>query len=179
MECLTCHNCLPEGAVFCPRCGARCAGAAEPADYRYAAFISYRHIPRDAEVAKRVQRFIETFPGFRAALHGILLLENPANTLMHTSVRLSHDARHKSDANHRNLAPSSWPIPGKPLGKCFRDEDELAASHSLPESIQTALAQSRWLVIICSPEALESTWIQREIETFAGSPMGASAFYAC
>lgn len=135
MECLTCHNCLPEGAAFCPRCGARCAGAAEPADYRYAAFISYRHIPRDAEVAKRVQRFIETF-------------------------RLPRGIA-------KEQCESSWPIPGKPLGKCFRDEDELAASHSLPESIQTALAQSRWLVIICSPEALESTWIQREIETFA------------
>lgn len=166
MECLTCHNCLPEGAVFCPRCGAQCAEAAEPADYRYAAFISYRHIPRDAEVAKRVQRFIETFRLPRG------IAQNPSfeEPRQHADVNFSaasHDTHNKSDANHRNFASSSWPIPGKPLGKCFRDEDELAASHSLPESIQTALAQSRWLVIICSPEALESTWIQREIETFA------------
>lgn len=52
------------------------------------------------------------------------------------------------------------------LGKCFRDEDELAASHSLPDSIQEALAASRTLIVICSPETRESSWVRREIEMF-------------
>lgn len=52
------------------------------------------------------------------------------------------------------------------LGKCFRDEDELAASHSLPDSIREALAASRTLIVICSPETQESPWVRREIEMF-------------
>lgn len=52
------------------------------------------------------------------------------------------------------------------LGKCFRDEDELAASHSLPDSIREALAASRTLIVICSPETQESSWVRREIEMF-------------
>lgn len=52
------------------------------------------------------------------------------------------------------------------LGKCFRDEDELTASHSLPERIEEALARSQTLIVICTPAANESTWVQREIEGF-------------
>ena len=96
----------------------------------YAAFISYRHLPRDAEVACEVQRAIEEY-------------------------RLP---RHVAQA-HQAFRPPK-------LGKCFRDEDELAASHSLPDSIREALAASRALIVICSPETQESPWVRREIEMF-------------
>ena len=96
----------------------------------YAAFISYRHLPRDAEVACEVQRAIEEY-------------------------RLP---RHVAQA-HQAFRPPK-------LGKCFRDEDELAASHSLPDSIREALAASRTLIVICSPETQESPWVRREIEMF-------------
>lgn len=96
----------------------------------YAAFISYRHLPRDAEVACEVQRAIEEY-------------------------RLP---RHVVQTRQAFRSPK--------LGKCFRDEDELAASHSLPDSIQEALAASRTLIVICSPETQESPWVRREIEMF-------------
>ena len=52
------------------------------------------------------------------------------------------------------------------MGKCFRDEDELAAAHSLPEHITNALRDSSALIVVCSPETKDSIWVQREIETF-------------
>ena len=94
----------------------------------YAAFISYRHLPQDQEVAKQVQHAIETFKLPR----GI-------------------NAQGRTDGR---------------LGKCFRDEDELSASHSLPDRILDALAKSSSLVVICSPEARDSVWVNREIAAF-------------
>lgn len=55
----------------------------------------------------------------------------------------------------------------KRLGKLFRDEDELAASASLSETIVQALKRSRYLIVVCTPAAAESVWMSREIETFA------------
>lgn len=103
------------------------------ATLRYAAFISYRHLPGDTEIARKVQRFIESF-------------------------KLPRDLALPQNA--------TWPHPGSTLGKCFRDEDELAASPSLPKSIDDALARSHSLIVICSPETEQSTWVRQEIDTF-------------
>lgn len=134
MECPRCHTELPDNAAFCHRCGGEVDGALEPSDYRYAAFISYRHLPHDTEIAKQVQHAVETFRMPRGVSGSTF---------------------------------PDWPRPGKPLGNCFRDEDELSATHSLPESIQRALAQSRSLVVVCSPQTEESPWVRQEIEMFA------------
>ena len=98
------------------------------AEYEYAAFISYRHLPHDQDVAKRVQRAIETFK-----------------------------------------MPRGVALPGRSdgrIGKCFRDEDELAAATSLPNRILEALANSSALIVICTPDTQGSIWVQREIEAF-------------
>lgn len=70
-----------------------------------------------------------------------------------------------SNSNAHTEQPRKTPRSPK-LGKCFRDEDELAASRSLPNSIREALAASRTLIVICSPETQESPWVRREIEMF-------------
>lgn len=59
--CTACGHGLVPGAVFCPRCGTRVEGARECEDYAYEAFISYRHLPLDAQVAMRLQRSLEGF----------------------------------------------------------------------------------------------------------------------
>ena len=137
MKCTVCHTELSERAVYCHACGTLQAGAVEATDYEYAAFISYRHLPRDQQIAIEVQKAIETYrlpqsivPAFQR--------ESRANN--------GHD-RH--------------------LGKCFRDEDELTATHSLPDRITKALARSSALVVVCSPDTPNSDWVKREIETFA------------
>jgi len=48
----------------------------------------------------------------------------------------------------------------------FRDRDELSSAASLGERIEGALAASRNLIVICSPNAVRSRWVNEEIRTF-------------
>jgi hypothetical protein len=73
---------------------------------------------------------------------------------------------------HRRLegyrTPRALVAAGKPkrLKRVFRDEEELQASPNLSTTIQTELKASRYLIVLCSPEAVESKWINAEIEYF-------------
>lgn len=48
----------------------------------------------------------------------------------------------------------------------FRDREELAAGH-LGDAIESNLRASSALIIVCSPNAAASPWVQKEIEYFA------------
>ncbi len=48
----------------------------------------------------------------------------------------------------------------------FRDRDDLHAGADLRVEVQAALTASRWLVVVCSPEAARSLWVEREIVEF-------------
>lgn len=48
----------------------------------------------------------------------------------------------------------------------FRDRDELATAESLTRSIEQALDESEALVVICSPDAVASRWVNEEIRYF-------------
>ncbi len=52
------------------------------------------------------------------------------------------------------------------IERVFRDEDELPIASSLEDAIVTALQNSEWLIVICSPRILESVWCRLEISTF-------------
>ena len=52
------------------------------------------------------------------------------------------------------------------LSPIFRDVTELTASHSLSERINEAVAQSRFLIVLCSPAAKQSEWVNKEIRLF-------------
>lgn len=52
------------------------------------------------------------------------------------------------------------------LGKVFLDRDELPSASSLSDEIQAALAASETLVVICSPAAAKSRWVNEEIRSF-------------
>jgi len=51
----------------------------------------------------------------------------------------------------------------KPL---FWDRAELQAHHDLGELIERSLRVSRYLIVICSPHAAQSPWVEKEIQTF-------------
>ena len=53
----------------------------------------------------------------------------------------------------------------KELRPVFRDIDELSAGN-LPDQIKQALTNSQNLIVICSPQAAESPWVNQEVETF-------------
>ena len=50
----------------------------------------------------------------------------------------------------------------KRVGKLFRDEDELSASANLSKSITDALDDSEYLIMLCSPEYIQSEWCMLE-----------------
>lgn len=51
------------------------------------------------------------------------------------------------------------------LRPVFRDIDELAAGN-LPEQIKRALENSQNLIVVCSPQAAASPWVNQEVQTF-------------
>lgn len=54
----------------------------------------------------------------------------------------------------------------KRLGRFFLDQAELSASHALRADIETALTNSQFLVVLCTPKSAQSRWVQLEIEAF-------------
>jgi len=50
----------------------------------------------------------------------------------------------------------------------FRDRDDLSSATDLSSTVEQALADSENLVVICSPAAAESHWVNEEIRQFAG-----------
>lgn len=56
----------------------------------------------------------------------------------------------------------------KNIKRVFRDQEELPIGSDLGDNITGALAQSEFLLVICSPRTPESYWVQKEIETFIG-----------
>ncbi|HEX5961419.1 MAG TPA: TIR domain-containing protein [Rhodanobacteraceae bacterium] len=52
------------------------------------------------------------------------------------------------------------------LNPVFRDRDELATASDLDREIKTALARSECLIVICSPAAAASRWVNEEVMTY-------------
>ena len=93
----------------------------------YNAFISYRHKPRDIEVAQEIQKQLERF-------------------------HIPRDLRKKYGIER--------------IERIFRDKEELPTTSNLTDDIETALGNSDYLIVICTPATRESRWITREINLF-------------
>ena len=50
------------------------------------------------------------------------------------------------------------------VGPVFRDREDLSASSDLSQAVREALADSRTLVVVCTPATPGSQWVAREIE---------------
>ncbi|MEO6216277.1 MAG: TIR domain-containing protein [Sphingomonas sp.] len=57
------------------------------------------------------------------------------------------------------------PVPAR-LTPLFRDRDDLPAAGDLSEKVRAALAAADHLVVLCSPNAVASPWVAREIRAF-------------
>lgn len=91
-------------------------------------------------------------------------------------ISYSHRDENVARKLHRRL--EAFPIPralrvaepdstrGARLGAVFRDRDELASAASLSRSIEQALDESAALIVICSPAAVASRWVDEEIAYF-------------
>ena len=56
--------------------------------------------------------------------------------------------------------------PARRLKPIFRDSDELAAAHDLTSAVREAIAQSDFMIVVCSASSTKSVWVGREIELF-------------
>ena len=93
--------------------------------YKYDAFISYRHVEPDQTIAKEIHRMIESFK-----------------------------------------PPKEFYKSGKKTSfRVFRDREELAA-RDLSTSIEEALKESHFLIVLCSKRTPLSEWCEKEIRTF-------------
>ncbi|MFY9984869.1 MAG: TIR domain-containing protein [Chthoniobacterales bacterium] len=92
-------------------------------------------------------------------------------------ISYSHADKRLGDWLHRAL--ETYRVPKRLVGKngifgpvprrlypIFRDREELSASSSLGANIQRALQQSRSLIVICSPRAAGSRWVNEEVKYF-------------
>ena len=52
------------------------------------------------------------------------------------------------------------------VGRLFRDRDELPAAEDLTAEVKKALTQSEFMIVLCSPAAAASRWVNREIIEF-------------
>jgi tetratricopeptide (TPR) repeat protein len=69
------------------------------------------------------------------------------------------------------------PVPER-LGRFFRDREELASAGDLGPALREALAASSALVVVCSPAAARSRWVDAEVAAFrAARPDGAMLCY--
>ena len=92
---------------------------------------------------------------------------------------LSYSHRDRRIAGWLHHALESYKIPSNLVGTTtsqgevprrltpiFKDRDELPATHSLGEAIETAIGDSDALIVLCSPEAKGSPWVDKEVERF-------------
>jgi hypothetical protein len=88
----------------------------------------------------------------------------------------SHDAR---VARWLQRAIETWPVPRRLVGAptpagpaprrfspLFRDRSELAAEADLATRLTAALEASAYLIVVCSPQAAASRWVDEEIRQF-------------
>jgi eukaryotic-like serine/threonine-protein kinase len=100
-----------------------------------------------------------------------------AQQLYYAFLSYSHKDEALADWVHRELERFKVPralagqltangvIPRR-LRPIFRDRQELAAADDLGDEIREALAASRFLIVLCSPDAAKSRWTNAEIEAF-------------
>lgn len=59
------------------------------------------------------------------------------------------------------------PLKGdRKLGKIFRDKTDLTASPEVWPALQSKIAASEYLIVLCSPNAAQSEWVDKEIRHF-------------
>ena len=101
----------------------------------------------------------------------------PVSTRFRAFISYSHADKASADWLHRAL--ESYRLPSRLVGEhtavgavpakltpIFRDRDELPAAGDLSSELRTALEQSAFLIVIASPSAATSHWVNEEVRHF-------------
>lgn len=92
-------------------------------------------------------------------------------------ISYSHNERDTYIAKKLHFTLEHYQIPRKirsvsgkaHITRVFRDQEELTISSDLTDDIKEALENSEFLIVICSPKAAQSMWVEKEIELFLRS----------
>lgn len=84
---------------------------------------------------------------------------------------ISYSRENADTAKWLQRSIEAYRVPGnlanrERLRPIFRDADDLSASPDLSRSLVDAICDSESLIVICSPAAATSTWVNQEIATF-------------
>lgn len=93
----------------------------------------------------------------------------------HSDSRLAHWV-HQSLETYRLPRPLARELNRKRVGRVFLDRSELATSTNLSDRIEEALTHSANLIVICSPAARTSRWVNEEVRRFRGLGRGDRIF---
>jgi tetratricopeptide (TPR) repeat protein len=75
----------------------------------------------------------------------------------------------------RRMRVDNPALPDK-LAPVFRDREELGSAGELGPQIQGALEDSEALIVLCSPDAARSPWVDKEVRAFRASGRGERVF---
>ena len=95
-------------------------------------------------------------------------------------ISYSHKDGKIASSVHRQLEgfqiPKGLGIGSKSLRPIFRDRDDLSAGHGLNETLQESLRLSENLIVLCSPNAATSHWVNEEVLYFKRLGRGKNIF---
>lgn len=84
---------------------------------------------------------------------------------------ISYSQRDKATARRLHLALETYRVPAgveaslapdRRLVRFFRDDEEMGASQSLGGALEGAIDDSENLIVICTPAAAQSKWVDAE-----------------
>jgi formylglycine-generating enzyme required for sulfatase activity len=90
---------------------------------------------------------------------------------------ISYSQKDKAHARRVHKALESYRLPRgvdaegveaktRKVGRCFRDDEEMGAATDLGAALQGAIADAENLIVVCSPHAAQSKWVNEEIIHF-------------
>lgn len=93
---------------------------------------------------------------------------------------LSYSQRDKSVAKRLHRALESYRVPNglavagleaksRRIGRIFRDDEEMSAASDLGAALRGAIDDSDALIVVCSPHAAQSPWVNEEVAHFKKS----------
>lgn len=88
---------------------------------------------------------------------------------------ISYSQRDKATARRLHRALETYRVPAgvnaalaadRRLGRFFRDDEEMGASQSLGAALEGAIDDAENLIVICTPAAAQSKWVDAEVRRF-------------
>lgn len=100
---------------------------------------------------------------------------------------ISYSQRDKGDARRLQQVLESYRVPAgiavgevdertRRLGRFFRDDDDMGAATDLGAALRGAIEDSENLIVVCSPNAAQSRWVNQEVLHFKRSGRGDRIF---